>query len=296
MEGFKRRGLLALEPIGTKMLEFANDSLPFVESVFSALEEHGPAAMEAVGSAFSSGLDWLEERLGGNNETVQKILDKAAQFWEQHGEGILDVLGNLGEMAGIIFDRFINNILDIVDLGISILIGDWAGAADALTQIWEGTKESAGQIFQLALDNILTLIDGFVPGFKEKGQAVIDGLLDGLKEKWAGVVSWFSGLRLPNIDLNPFDGNATGAAYYTPAYATGTAYAPSGLSWVGERGPELVRLPRGAQVFNAAQSRALGGARGGDTITINITGMDNAQQVGRAAERGVLSAKRRAGM
>nr|WP_313011601.1 phage tail length tape measure family protein [Brucella intermedia] len=34
-----------------------------------------------------------------------------------------------------------------------------------------------------------------------------------------------------------------------PGFATGTNYAPGGLAIVGERGPELVNLPRGAQVI-----------------------------------------------
>jgi hypothetical protein len=34
-----------------------------------------------------------------------------------------------------------------------------------------------------------------------------------------------------------------------PGFADGTDSAPGGLAWVGERGPELVNLPRGAQVI-----------------------------------------------
>ncbi len=47
-----------------------------------------------------------------------------------------------------------------------------------------------------------------------------------------------------------------------PGYATGTLRAPGGLSWVGEKGPELVNLPRGAQVFPADVSRAMTQADG----------------------------------
>jgi len=36
--------------------------------------------------------------------------------------------------------------------------------------------------------------------------------------------------------------------------ASGTSYAPGGLSLVGERGPELVNLPRGSQVYDTAQT------------------------------------------
>jgi phage-related tail protein len=34
-----------------------------------------------------------------------------------------------------------------------------------------------------------------------------------------------------------------------PKFADGTNFAPGGLALVGERGPELVNLPRGSQVI-----------------------------------------------
>lgn len=46
--------------------------------------------------------------------------------------------------------------------------------------------------------------------------------------------------------------------------AAGTDYWRGGLTWVGERGPELVRLPQGTQIIPNQQSMALAGA-GTDT-------------------------------
>ena len=37
-------------------------------------------------------------------------------------------------------------------------------------------------------------------------------------------------------------------------HATGTSFAPGGLSLVGERGPEMVSLPRGSGVSTAPQT------------------------------------------
>lgn len=50
-------------------------------------------------------------------------------------------------------------------------------------------------------------------------------------------------------------------------FATGTDFAPGGATLVGERGPEMVSLPRGAKVHQADKTRKMGG---GNT-TINIT-------------------------
>jgi len=50
---------------------------------------------------------------------------------------------------------------------------------------------------------------------------------------------------------------ATGPAVPVGANAAGTPYWRGGLSLVGEEGPELVNLPRGAAVFSADETRAM---------------------------------------
>ncbi|MGF6433481.1 hypothetical protein [Bradyrhizobium elkanii] len=51
-----------------------------------------------------------------------------------------------------------------------------------------------------------------------------------------------------------------------PAFATGTDFAPGGMSLVGENGPELVNLPRGAQVI--PNDVLKGGGVGGGNVTV----------------------------
>ncbi|GIV81841.1 MAG: hypothetical protein KatS3mg051_1195 [Anaerolineae bacterium] len=67
--------------------------------------------------------------------------------------------------------------------------------------------------------------------------------------------SWWPDVSLP--DLNPF--NATGAQFFK-----------GGLTWVGERGPELVALPRGSRIFSNRESMEMVGA-GGPQVIINAT-------------------------
>lgn len=59
----------------------------------------------------------------------------------------------------------------------------------------------------------------------------------------------------------------------TGGFARGTAYAPGGMALVGERGPELVNLPRGAQVHTNQESKRMMG--GSENITINIGSVQN---------------------
>ena len=53
-------------------------------------------------------------------------------------------------------------------------------------------------------------------------------------------------------------------------FASGTLSAPGGLSLVGERGPELVNLPRGARVWSNSDTRSILAGAGGGGQTINV--------------------------
>ena len=64
-----------------------------------------------------------------------------------------------------------------------------------------------------------------------------------------------------------------GKARGIPGFALGTGAAPGGLALVGERGPELVNLPRGSAVTPAYRTRA--GADTGSTTNNYLTGTFN---------------------
>ena len=53
-------------------------------------------------------------------------------------------------------------------------------------------------------------------------------------------------------------------------FATGTRYAPGGMALVGERGPEMINLPRGSQVIPAAQTSQMMGGIGGQVEVFGV--------------------------
>lgn len=53
-----------------------------------------------------------------------------------------------------------------------------------------------------------------------------------------------------------------------PGFATGTNFAPGGMAWVGEDGPELMNVPRGARIIPNGPSMAMAANSNGG-ITIN---------------------------
>jgi len=59
--------------------------------------------------------------------------------------------------------------------------------------------------------------------------------------------------------------------YLIPGFSSG-GITGSGLSIVGERGPELVRLPTGSRVYSNADSKRMLGGSGGNTINVHVNG------------------------
>ncbi|WP_249144511.1 hypothetical protein [Bradyrhizobium lablabi] len=124
-------------------------------------------------------------------------------------------------------------------------------ARDSLTKINSASATLGGALSTAFADAVV------------EGKSLNDVLSSLVKtlEK-AGINSVFSSFfNAPSSGgLSPFASLLGGII---PGFADGTDSAPGGLAWVGERGPELVNLPKGAQVIPNALARSI---QGGDTI------------------------------
>lgn len=124
---------------------------------------------------------------------------------------------------------------------------------------WGAVLSSIGRAFAAAWDGV------------RGGAQNLWNWLKGLD--WGSIVSGV-GRSIGNAIIGLIEGSINGALaglpgsphISIPRFATGTNYAPGGMAWVGERGPELVNLPRGSQVYTNSQSRQMSdrAGRGGD--------------------------------
>ena len=128
-------------------------------------------------------------------------------------------------------------------LGLGILDGA-PGATDAMSEVVGGitneTQEAALALGTLE-QSAQSAFRGFVTGASTATDAA-RSLLNSFADVFA------------NQAFNAFFGNAFASGGLVSSllgFENGTGYAPGGLAMVGERGPELVNLPRGSQVFDS---------------------------------------------
>lgn len=162
---------------------------------------------------------------------------------------------------------FVKNIIR-ADLALvrSIFSSAWNAVRDGVRNAWSTIKS-------LVRDGISTIV-GFIhdlPGkvrdlggqMLDAGKAMMGKLFEGIRSAVSGVAGFASDIAQSIKDaINdvlhlPFTIHGPGPLpdFTIPKFAKGTNFAPGGLALVGERGPELVDLPRGSRVSTAAQTR-----------------------------------------
>jgi hypothetical protein len=97
---------------------------------------------------------------------------------------------------------------------------------------------------------------------KSSAKSAFAGLVTGAKSAKEALADMLSSVAtaLANSAFNSLFGNSFDGLSGILGFANGTLSAPGGLALVGERGPELVNLPRGAQVNTAQATRSMLGA------------------------------------
>jgi hypothetical protein len=133
-------------------------------------------------------------------------------------------------------------------------------------------------VFKGAADAISTVLDQMGRAFVAYGIA-LEGFklslksLNGLTAIAAGAGLILAARLLKNIKI--------------PAFADGVTNFSGGLALVGERGPELVRLPRGSDVI---PNHMIGGT-GAQQITVNVVGRMSGKDVVFVGQRAIQSNK-----
>lgn len=157
--------------------------------------------------------------------------------------------------------------LRIVELNELVRAGvlDWDTYSRAVGQAQEDMNaagETGSQMFATLRDGAADMVAGVIEG--------TTSIKDAMSSMLAQLSSDLLRSGIGGIFGQIFGGGGgagggifagIGKAISIPGFANGTNFAPGGLAWVGERGRELVNLPRGSQVIPHAESMEM--MRGG---------------------------------
>lgn len=164
-------------------------------------------------------------------------LEKAAQGQKIFGESWFKLNPVIGEGS----QRLRELAKEAYDVGAIIKEGDVAtqnaakNAQDALGQRWTTTVRNAASEFKTSS----SIISGAIAGIK----TVAEGALGIIRDLFGANKQVYSNTIPPKVSTH------NGYSGIGSSFANGTDFAPGGLALVGERGPEIVSLPRGSAVY-----------------------------------------------
>jgi phage-related protein len=150
----------------------------------------------------------------------------------------------------------------------SVITSVWNGVKTITSNAWNTISSLVQRGGDKVIDfvrsipgKIAALAGSFLNAGRDLGSKVIDGIGNGLSAVGGFVSDIGSAIKNAiNSALGlPVSIKGPGPLpdFTIPAFARGTNFAPGGPAIVGERGPELVDLPRGSKVFSNADSQKM---------------------------------------
>lgn len=246
----------------------------FYTGIFGAPAAEVAASAQQVATAFEPVITNTKAAAAGASAL------KAAM---SEGQAVFDATRTPAEAYGLEVER-LNALLqkgaidqDTYNRAVTQAQDAFQQAELAGNQLASTLSSGLANVFSSVVDGSKSAVDAVGDLLKSLGQLLINqaftSLIGGLFGGGMGGLFGGGGLKLG------FNG--------IPGFADGTNFAPGGLALVGERGPELVNLPRGSQVI---PNDALGG--GGLSVSISVDARGAQQGVGAEIARALTNFSR----
>lgn len=225
---------------------------------------------------------------GSGKSPADRERDKAAKAAERERKAVNDLIKDLQFEASLVG----KSALEKEKLTALRHAGAAATAAEKaqIEQLVEANFKASE-----AFDRQRSAIQDVNDAGREFAGTLVDGLLNGAKASDL-LADAFGRLadRFLNSGLDALFNSVTGGGKTSflsgiiPGFASGTNFAPGGVALVGEKGPELVNLPRGSQVIPNHKLTAPTMPRLSSTTTNNST-TNNAPTINVSVSGGGLS-------
>jgi hypothetical protein len=139
---------------------------------------------------------------------------------------------------------------------------DWMSEIEPMTQALDAGDRALDQFAKRAEDNTVRVAKSF-KDMAEGTMSALGKLSSAIKGGgFLNILEAVIGFGIQLGSIGAFGKGVQNNLNKTPAYASGTNFHPGGLAMVGEKGPELVNMPRGSKVYP-------NGAMGGNVYHIS---------------------------
>lgn len=260
----------------------------FVNQLWEKLKEFGSGLkttvidkLKELGEWFSVKIAPLISELGSNiMELWNNVLKPAAEFigsvfgpafsagFEFIKSTVSSTVGTIGSLIESVLQIFGGLIKFIT----GVFTGDWEGAWEGVVDVFGGIVGGIKSIFSGIMNPIIDIINGVIGGINNIAAKAASSNLPGL--------GWAKNINIPEL----------------PKFAAGTNYFAGGMALVGERGPEIVKLPGASKVYTTEKTKnILSNTNNGTNVNINIHGNfygneTAAEQLGETVARKILTA------
>ena len=197
------------------------------------------SAVGAAGDAFNSAMgkdyvgDWMQD-IGSRAQDIARARKEA----EDLGKAASAANDNFGKLV----DQGLGDLTHWTESFGKAAQSAFSNLGSGIVDAFKKGGDIASNVLNMLMDKVgqfgETLLNNGLNGLLNAGLGALGGMFGGGTWGVAGGFSGFSGI------------------FGIPGMATGGTVGREGLSWVGEQGPELLRLPAGAQVIPNGPSLA----------------------------------------
>lgn len=194
--------------------------MPLIEFLVQILDAIMPPLIQII-EALMPLLKPIMELLGRLLDVVMPLFIK---IFNKVTDTVLANFKDQLEELKPVFEAVMKGIGHLMDFWLKVFTGDWKGAWDSLKEYFTEVWNAVAAIFKAVSNNLIRGLNGLIRGLNQISFSVPD---------WVPVIGGKSyGMSIKEI----------------PLLASGGDIQRSGAAIVGEAGPELLELPKGARV------------------------------------------------
>lgn len=240
----------------------------FLETTWNAIKSIGTTVFNAIKDTLTTIFNTIKSTIETIWNTIKSVLET---IWNTIKNVATTVFNALKDAVIGVFNNMKDGLILIGNTIKDLIVGAFNAMKDLVIGVWNTLKSTASTVFNQikdvimgpintvkdlatgAFNNIVDAVRGMPGRIASAARGMFDGIKNAFKEAINGLIRMWNNfeIRFAGYDIPGPGPNIPGFTISTPnipLLAKGGHITSSGSAIVGEEGPELLSLPRGASV------------------------------------------------